>query len=150
MSGGEGAGEEEVAGATAGDPEIRSRSERTAVSSPAAAAVEVVVVFAAPSESGGGGEVLLTGAAAQEEEDAFFLPFGDGRRACPGARMAMNDMFLVTARLLQRTSEISVPAAAAGENDLAALMRGDTSRAGVLAPTPFAARLQLTDSRATD
>lgn len=39
----------------------------------------------------------------------YFLPFGGGRRSCPGDKYAMSITFLVISKLLQRTTAIEVP-----------------------------------------
>jgi cytochrome P450 len=38
----------------------------------------------------------------------MFVPFGYGRRSCPGNKLAINNLFLVVAKFLQKTSCISV------------------------------------------
>ena len=40
--------------------------------------------------------------------NSLYVPFGDGRRSCPGNKLAINDLFLVVARFLQTTAAIRV------------------------------------------
>lgn len=39
----------------------------------------------------------------------LFVPFGDGRRSCPGNKLAINNLFLVVSRFLQKTTSIVIP-----------------------------------------
>ena len=52
----------------------------------------------------------------------LFIPFSDGRRACPGNKLALNNMFIVLARFLQRTKKIEVVGEITDE-----MMKGDLS-----------------------
>ena len=68
----------------------------------------------------------------------FFVPFSDGRRSCPGERLALHTLFLVVAHLLRRTTSIQVEGGVTEEH-----MRGDPTKAGGLAPPPYFLRLSL-------
>jgi cytochrome P450 len=54
--------------------------------------------------------------------NSFYIPFGDGRRSCPGSKYAFNNIFLIVTRFLQRTRDINVVGGVTGEH-----MRGDIS-----------------------
>jgi cytochrome P450 len=71
-----------------------------------------------------------------EKKKDFFIPFSDGRRVCPGAQLAMNNLFLMTARLLQTTEGIAIPGGVTDE-----LLRGDVNVTVSLNPIPFKVRL---------
>ena len=68
----------------------------------------------------------------------YYLPFGDGRRSCPGNKMAINVMFLVMARLLQRTLNMSVDGGVTER-----LTRGDLSQTNGWAPPDYHLRLMV-------
>ena len=61
-----------------------------------------------------------------------YVPFGDGRRSCPGNKLAVNVMFLVLTRFLQQSSRIDV---VGGVTDK--LLRGDLSQTLGLAPNDY-------------
>ena len=66
--------------------------------------------------------------------NAFFIPFSAGRRACPGEKLALADIFFFVSRFIQRTSEfeISLPKGP-GTADLS----GDLNEAQGWAPHPY-------------
>lgn len=37
-----------------------------------------------------------------------FIPFGTGRRICPGEQLAINDLFLILVRFIQLTSDYEI------------------------------------------
>ena len=68
----------------------------------------------------------------------LFVPFGDGRRSCPGNKLAFNNMFLILTRFLQKTSRIQVVGGVTDEH-----LGGDLSVTLFVSPTPFSLRLTL-------
>ena len=74
----------------------------------------------------------------ESKPNANFIPFSAGRRACPGDKVALNNLFLVVARLLQLTSGISV---VGGVTD--ALLQGDESKSAGWLPASYCLQLSL-------
>ena len=68
----------------------------------------------------------------------YFIPFSDGRRSCPGNKLAFNNMFLIVTRFLQKTSDIQVVGGVTEEH-----LRGDLSITNAFEPIPFSLCLTL-------
>ena len=68
----------------------------------------------------------------------FFLPFSDGRRSCPGNKLAFNNLFLIVSRFLQKTKNIRVVGGVTEDH-----MRGDLSVTNGLEPTPYSLCLSV-------
>ena len=68
----------------------------------------------------------------------YFIPFSEGRRSCPGNKLAFNNLFLIVVRLLQKTQDIQVVGGVTDSH-----MRGDLSRTQGVAPIPYQLQLSL-------
>ena len=64
---------------------------------------------------------FLTSGGQFDPKKAGFTPFGVGRRICLGEKLALNDLFLITVKLLKSTSgQVIVLPAGEGTADLEA------------------------------
>jgi cytochrome P450 len=70
--------------------------------------------------------------------NGVFLPFSAGRRSCPGDKLALNDMFFILARLVQRTQGMRIEL----ENGPGSIdLKGDPKKTGGFLPHDFKIKL---------
>jgi cytochrome P450 family 1 subfamily A polypeptide 1 len=75
--------------------------------------------------------------------NAYYNPFSHGRRSCPGARVALADMFMIVARVLQQTKgyEFVLP-----PDDLVD-MKGDTRQTSGWFPVKYSLLLKPVEEK---
>ena len=73
----------------------------------------------------------------------LYIPFSDGRRSCPGNRLATAELFLIICRFLQRTHRISVVGGVTAD-----LVRGDLTRSDGWIPVSHRLQVVLRDMQA--
>ena len=64
--------------------------------------------------------------------NSCFIPFGDGRRSCPGSKLASNNLFIILSRFLQRTQYIDVYGGVENVD-----LGGDPNKSNVWSPYDF-------------
>ena len=68
----------------------------------------------------------------------LFIPFSEGRRSCPGNQLALNNLFLIVARFLQRTTNIEIVGGVTDDH-----MKGDIMKTNGFLPIEYRLRLTL-------
>jgi cytochrome P450 len=70
--------------------------------------------------------------------NAYFIPFSDGRRSCPGNKLALNNLFLVVGRFLQRTKMIDIDGSVNDDH-----MKGDLMKSNGYMSVQYKIKLTL-------